>query len=253
MQTGISPHSPRNTSTQIECAADRADPGECCQADGGKGNAHLLHTANLNISFLATKIHKRIRLRRTKHQAQPNLHADRHLPLIPLAVLTCALTAPLIPKALPEFGSPPVPLSSTVDREAQSEALLVLSLDLSPKWSHTALNYVQSPDLHGKFHNILEIYFHLEEYSFFANGKGLPHTFSSKHRPEPIHWWISRARTGCPPIPDILSVIAALKWWEQKSKLGMCNFLCGWRLWRISIAWVMERVIESRGNDGNSK
>ncbi|KAI6011467.1 hypothetical protein PISMIDRAFT_119923, partial [Pisolithus microcarpus 441] len=36
--------------------------------------------------------------------------------------------------------------------------------------------------------------------SNFINRKGLEFTFSSKHCPEVIHWWISCTCSGCPPM-----------------------------------------------------
>ncbi|KAI5999681.1 hypothetical protein EDD15DRAFT_2160530 [Pisolithus albus] len=85
-----------------------------------------------------------------------------------------------------------------------------------------AFHYVQSPDLHGQYHNLLKAYFHLEESSNFVNGKGPTHTFSSKLCPEVIHWWISRARTGCPPIQDVHKFSTTFwTWW--------CELQPAWR------------------------
>lgn len=82
--------------------------------------------------------------------------------------------------------------------------------------------YLQSPDLGGGFRNLLKIYFLLEKSSGFANGKGAAHALYSKNRPEAIHWWISRARTGCPPIQDIHTFANQFwTWW--------CGLQPAWR------------------------
>ena len=86
--------------------------------------------------------------------------------------------------------------------------------DLCPEWFCTAFNYLQHPDLGAKFCELLKLYFRLEESSKFANEKGAVHALNSKHRPEAVHWWISRTRTGQPPIRDVNTFAKEFwTWW----------------------------------------
>lgn len=107
--------------------------------------------------------------------------------------------------------------------------IIKCATDSCPEWFRKGFLYLQSPDLGGDFRDLLKVYFRLEESSRFANGKGTSHALSSKHRPEAVHWWISRARTGRPPIRDVNHFANEFwTWW--------CRLQPAWRKLSIPVS-----------------
>lgn len=75
-----------------------------------------------------------------------------------------------------------------------------LSLEGCPDWFTRACGYLATIPARDHFRQLHPVFQELEHSSDFATGKGTVHALGNKNRLEAIHWWISRARTGQPPI-----------------------------------------------------
>lgn len=103
-----------------------------------------------------------------------------------------------------------------------------------PAWIREAIKYLTAPQLPSRYNALLTTFLELEKSSGFSSGKGTA-SLSSKDRPLAIHWWISRARTGQPPIPENFGT-ACWSWW--------CGIQPAWR--NISPS---DEVPRHNGND----
>ncbi|KAG1794443.1 uncharacterized protein HD556DRAFT_1443005 [Suillus plorans] len=104
----------------------------------------------------------------------------------------------------------------------------------SPAWIREAIEYLTAPQLPSRYNALLTTFLELEKSSGFSSEKGTA-SLSSKDRPLAIHWWISRARTGQPPIPENFGT-AFWSWW--------CGIQPAWR--NISPS---DEVPRHNGND----
>ncbi|KAG2749166.1 hypothetical protein P692DRAFT_20818540 [Suillus brevipes Sb2] len=72
-----------------------------------------------------------------------------------------------------------------------------------PKWFLDSYVYLRAPSLPAQYASLLSVFVLLEQSSSFVSSKGPAHSLGKKHRPKAVGWWIARARSGIPPLPDL--------------------------------------------------
>lgn len=72
-----------------------------------------------------------------------------------------------------------------------------------PKWFSDSYVYLRAPSLPAQYASLLSTFVLLEQSSSFVSSRGPAHSLGKKHRPEAVGWWIARARSGMPPLPDL--------------------------------------------------
>ncbi|KAG2126047.1 hypothetical protein DEU56DRAFT_697409, partial [Suillus clintonianus] len=111
-----------------------------------------------------------------------------------------------------DIDSQPTPVSPSEPPMQDLELLLSPRVDNAVcSLAQDTIEYLTAPQLPSRYNALLTTFLELEKSSGFSSGKGTA-SLSSKDRPLAIHWWISRAHTGQPPIPENFGT-ACWSWW----------------------------------------